>query len=76
MKVNHSGFLEDENEVASFRLIGYRPGMKVQANPDLIIDIAVKEIPRPCADNDTLGNRLVSMIDAVKSIVHSFEKSF
>lgn len=34
------GFLEDESQIVSFRLDGYVAGAKVQANPDLTIDIA------------------------------------
>lgn len=70
------GFFENEYLVASFRLDGFIPGMKVQANPDLAIDIAVNEPPDPCADNDTLGERIRSMIFATKTIVRSLEESF
>jgi hypothetical protein len=64
IRVTGSGFLEHKNEIATFRLAGYRPGMKVQANPDVAIDIAVDEVPPPCADSDTLGNRLRTMLRA------------
>ncbi len=76
VRVTGAGFLEYKNEIATFRLVGYRPGMEVQANPDVTIDIAVNEIPPPCADNDTLGNRLLTMLKATHFIVRSIEDSF
>jgi hypothetical protein len=76
LRVGGSGFLEDESQIASFRVVGYRRGMTVQANPDVDIDIAVNEIPPPCANNDTLGNRLRAMFIATYTIVGSFEDSF
>jgi hypothetical protein len=67
------GFLKDHSEVATFRISGYVPGMKVEANPDLMIDIAVDEVPESCAINDTLGERLLQMIVATKVIVNTIE---
>ena len=60
--------------IASFRLSGYVPGMKVQANSNLAIDIAVNEIPKPAAGNDTLGERLKQMIITVKFVVRMLEE--
>jgi len=76
LRVSGSGFLEDHDEIATFRLKGFRPGMKVQANPDVEIEIGVNEIPPPCADNDTLGNRLLAMLHSTALVVASIEKSF
>jgi hypothetical protein len=76
MHVAGAGFLEGKNEIATFHLSGYRPGMTVHANPDVLIDVAVNEIPPPCADNDTLGNRLHAMTKAVEFVVCSIEASF
>jgi len=76
MTVIGNGFLEDEGHVASFKLDGFTPGTNVQANPDLAIDIAVNEVPPPCADNDTLGNRLLAMSVASQCIIGAFKKSF
>jgi len=67
------GFLEYEHEIASFEIDGFVPGMKVQANPDLMIDIAVNETPKPCADNDTLGNRLTYIGETVEVTVCTIE---
>jgi hypothetical protein len=60
---------QNNNEIATFRLDGYVSGMDIQANPDLSIDVTVDEIPAPCADNDTLVNRLLAMEVAVKTII-------
>jgi hypothetical protein len=73
LNVTGAGFLENESEIATFRLKGYVPGMPVQANPDLMIDIAVNEGPPPCADNDTTGNRLRAMLVTIRTVVGSIE---
>jgi hypothetical protein len=76
--ITQSGFLEAESQVASFRIEGYTPEMKtkVQGNPDIMIDIAVDETPPPCADTDTLGNRLLAMVETTEAVVDWFERSF
>lgn len=74
MSVTGTGFLKHESEIATFRLEGYIPGMAVQANPDLMIDIAVNEGPPPCADNDTTGNRLRAMLVTVRAVIGSIEE--
>jgi hypothetical protein len=76
LHVNSGVFLEDEHEIARFALAGYCPGMNVEANPDLSIDIAVNEVPPPCCDTDTLGNRVGNMIAIVKGTIRGFEKFF
>ncbi len=47
--------------------------MNVQGNPDLMIDVAVNEDPKPIAESDTLGNRLTEMIRAVTFVVWRLE---
>lgn len=74
--VTYDGFLEHESLIAEFEIAGFAPGMEVQANPDLVIDIAVNETPEPCADNDILGTRLQAMIYATKVVVGTLERSF
>jgi hypothetical protein len=74
--VSGSGFLEHEGKIASFHIDGWKPGMNVQANPNLAIDIALDEPPPPSADNDTLGNRIRGMIIAVTTITRAIEDSF
>lgn len=70
---NGEGFLENNSEIATFALDGFVPGMQVEANPDLAIDIAIDEIPHPCSDNDTLGKRLEAMITAVSVITREIQ---
>jgi hypothetical protein len=76
LHVTGTGFFEDECEIATFRLTGFRPEMKVHANPDVDLDIAVNEAPPPCSDTDTLGNRLLAMLKATASIIQTIEASF
>jgi len=76
MVVSGAGFLEQESQIAEFKLEGWVPGMHIQANPDVAIDVAIDEIPPACADNDTTGNRLLAMIGTVKGIVMQLEESF
>jgi hypothetical protein len=75
LRVSGDGFLENNSEIARFAIDGFVPEMKrkVKANPDLAIDIAVNEKPKPCADNDTLGQRLTQMIAWVSIIVSTLE---
>ncbi len=65
-----AGFLED---IASFKLSGWLPGMDVYANPNLTVDIAVNEVPPPCADNDTFTNRLTAIFLAVTCAVSALQ---
>jgi hypothetical protein len=71
-----SGFLNDNDVLATFRLTGYTRGVKVEANPYLRTEIAINEAPSRRADNDTLGNRLAAMIAVVTAIVAGLENSF
>jgi len=73
INVFEGGLLEHNNEIATFRLDGYVPGMKIEANPNLSIDVTVHEVPAPCADNDTLGNRLIAMDVVVRAIIGKLE---
>lgn len=76
LAVTGDGFLESEREVARFKISGFVPGMNVQANPNLMIDIGVDEALPPCADNDTLGNRIKAMMTLARTVVGGIEKSF
>ena len=75
MGVTGDGFLEHESEIASFQLAGWVRGMTIEANPDVFIDVAVNDDPPPCADNDTLSERIVAMTIWVNAIVEEIEKS-
>ncbi len=75
LMVTYDGFLEHDCEVAAFKVDGYTGGMDVKANPNMFIDIAVDEDPPPCADTDTLGNRLKAMGIEVGAVVKALETS-
>jgi len=76
--VTYDGLLEHNSEIASFKLTGYVAGTepRVEANPDVFIDIAIDESPPMCADNDTLAERTRWMITYVRTIVREIESSF
>jgi hypothetical protein len=76
IRVVGSGFLEHNSEVACFKLSGYSPPMKVQANPNLFVDIAIDESPPMCAENDTFANRLHAMSIAATNVIAAIESSF
>jgi hypothetical protein len=76
MTTYSAGFLEEQNEVAAFVLDGFVPGMKVEANPDMTIEIALDESPPPCAATDSLGNRLRAMVISTRLVTKAIEKSF
>jgi hypothetical protein len=67
--------LEDECEVATFQIAGYRHGMDIQANPNLMLDIGIDEIPPPCHHTDTLGFRMEVMEMGVGAIVGAIMKT-
>lgn len=69
MVIAEPAFLKNETQIASFQIDGYTPGMNVQANPDLCIDITVDESPPRYAGNDTFANRLMAISQAVKVII-------
>lgn len=77
MRVINPGFLENESQVAAFKLSGYMRGMRtMEANPDLMLEIAINEPPPPCAENDTFGERMAEMVNATYSVVVAIEDSF
>lgn len=47
------GPLEDDPEVATFVLEGWEHGMEIEADPNLLIDISINEVPAPRDDGDT-----------------------
>jgi len=67
-------FLEEDSEIAEFFIEGWTPGMHLQANPDVWIDAAVKDLP-PRDDSDLLGHRCSRMIRSVATIIRKFEQS-
>ncbi len=74
--VTHDGLLAGEHEVASFNLRGFKRGMKVQANPDLVVELFVADGLPPAAENDSLANRIKGMMILVDTVVRGLEDSF
>jgi len=75
MMVTYDGFLENDGLIATFKLDGYTIGAKVEANPNVFVDVTVNESPEPCADNDTLSNRTKFMLIYVSEVVRAIEQS-
>jgi hypothetical protein len=76
LELVHSGFLEDDNEIATFQLLGRWRGMGIKATANLATEVAVNEAPPPCAPNDNLGNRLAGILAAVSHVIAMLEESF
>lgn len=74
--VRNDGFLDDQGEVATFSLTGWTPGMEINANPNVVLDIAVDEIPEPSGAFDTMRDRTKWMYLTTITIVDAMAKSF
>lgn len=74
IRVTGDGFLEHEDKVAEFAIDGWEPGMHIEANPDLTIDVAVDEAPPPADESDTLSERSATMVRVVETVVGLFEQ--
>jgi hypothetical protein len=61
--------LTDESEIATFRIHGWKAGMKMNTNPNLTFDVAVDEIPAPCHERDTLAQRMICMKFAAFAVI-------
>jgi hypothetical protein len=70
-----AGFLENKSDIAIFKLSGWLPGMEVNANPNLTVDVALNEEPPCCTESDTLSNRVDAIFRSVKSVVRTLERS-
>ena len=73
MEVGEAGFLNVDRDIATFKLEGWRPGMKVEGNPDVMISIAVNEPPYPDAAAPDLAQRCGPMLSAMESLIRVFE---
>lgn len=73
VKTHAEGVLQEQAEIATFRLVGFRRGMKVQVNPNMATNIGCDEPPVPCHSTDTFDRRLSAIINAANSIVSAFE---
>lgn len=74
LKVMPNGLLGSQQDLVTFRLVGFHPGMVVSMSPNLLTNIGVDELPAPCHDTDTLQNRLQGMLDVVNSVITAFER--
>ncbi len=54
--------LDEESQLATFVRDGWEPGMHIEANPDVVIDVASNEPPSPKDASDTLNMRTKQMI--------------
>lgn len=69
------GLLENESEVAHFKIRGWQRGMDMQANPNFAIDVALDDAPAPTDDEDTLNERVNFMIASVAVVIEGFEET-
>jgi hypothetical protein len=66
MKIVGLGLLLDEkSQLATFALNSWEPGMVIEANPNVHIDVASDEGPPPKDTSDTLDMRTQQLIAAV-----------
>lgn len=72
--VANGGLLEHESEVARFRVEPPARVVDVEVNPNLAIDVALREAEPPAADNDTLSNRLHFMRVWTREVVGALER--
>ena len=71
--ITWDGVLEEEGEIATFFIEHWQPGMEISANPNLAIDIALRDAPDPRDDGDTLSYRCRLMCSTVKILLESLE---
>jgi hypothetical protein len=64
-----------DGPVARFSLTGWRRGMKLSANPNADIDISLDGVEPSRHTNDTLPNRLTSIVRNVRIIVSLLKKN-
>lgn len=74
--VTTDGFLDHQSVVAEFALEGWVPGMHIEGNPDLMIEIAADEPPPRTEAEDTLHRRLAYMVISVRTVIEGFEESY
>lgn len=68
-------FLEEQYEIATFKLDGWEPDMNIAANPNLFIDITVNEAS-PIGTNVTLNEATNRLKRAVEAVWGRFEASY
>lgn len=75
LKVTEDGPLEHEGEIATFQIRNWTPGLEMHANPNLMIDVTVEDVPAPTSDEDTLFKRTRIWWAVVSLLIDGFEDS-
>jgi hypothetical protein len=65
----------DGEPLATFELGGWQPGLQISANPNVDLNISIREIEPPCFDNDYLSERLQSMVYSTRMIIAALENN-
>ena len=65
----------DGEPLATFELGGWQPGLQISANPNVDLNISIREIEPPCFDNDYLSERLQSMVYSTRMIITALENN-
>lgn len=73
VQTNASTLLEEQAEIATFKLIGFRGSVNIKVNPNMMTSIGCTEPPPPCDASDTFAQRLTEIINAVGHIIFAFE---
>jgi hypothetical protein len=71
-----SGPLRDSTDIATFKLVRFRPGMTIGVKPGLETEMALDEPPPQCHENDTWPQRLTQMPVVVDYVIGEFENYF
>ena len=71
-----SGLLGDSTDIATFKLIRFRPGMTIHLKPGLTTEMALDEPPPACHENDTWPQRLTQIPSVVDFVIGEFENYF
>jgi hypothetical protein len=74
MKLCHVGNLEG-GPLATFVLTGWKPMLKISANPNVDLNISIRESEPPCFSNDYLSERLRSMVRSTRLIILALQKN-
>lgn len=61
--------------LATFELGGWHSGLQISANPNVDLNISLREIEPPCFDNDYLSERLRSMVYSTRMIIAALENN-
>lgn len=76
LKVLEYVVLEHDSELATFHMPGWVPGMDVQVNAEVHVEIGVAEDPLPAGPDESFSRRTEDMLNTVENIVSYLERSF